>query len=444
MANQVVVSQAPQLRAVETFITDYKKLSSEDVRNLERQSYEQFRDACRKDVVKVMVEAADLGMNLEQYGNLRAPDTLVNQKRSIMDRLMEDESMYVRQTAMSAPATVDECMDGAHRQAYLFHTLTKVWDANSVQDRNTITLPTSSPLHTPPNLTTGGQPPPVAVGLRLNPGELVATSHSINTNTYSPFRWLYEKEDMQRTSVKPAQTIPASTLAEADGNIPMQKWGNRFVLPYEMLTGGQGMRVNKLAQMVALDASTESSRQYAELLGIIEKGDGIDIKNPDGSVRAAKGAAKIEPISAYDGTAGTMGFVPYLNWLDEAMEAPFQISHVIMLKAQQRQLRAELAALQGQQAFEQLSSVGLAPSRMENMEGQGGVRYGRAPDGSVTDNYVIGVDARFCVEKVNRAGMTIRQQAENIANQTRDVVISDTYLWARLAYEAVTVLNVAA
>ncbi len=443
MANQVVVAQAP-LRSVETFIDDYKKLSPEDVRDLARMSYDDFRDACRKDIVKVMVEAADLGMNLEQYGNLRAPDTLVTQKRSIMDRLMQDECMYVNATDMSAPATVDECMDGGHRQAYLFHALTKVWDANSIQDRNTITLPTSSPLHTPPNLTTGGTPPPVAVGLRVNPGELVATSHSVNTNTYSPFRWLYEKEDMQRTAVKPAETIPASTLAEMDGSIPMQKWGNRFVLPYEMLTGGQGMRVNKLAQMVALDASTESSRQFAELLGIIEKGDGINILNADDSVRAANGAAKVEPITQYEGTAGTLGFIPFLNWLDEAMEAPFQISHVIMLKAQQRQLRAALAALQGQQAFEQLSSVGLAPSRMDNMEGQGGVRYGRAPDGSITDNIVIGMDARFGVEKVNRAGMTIRQQAENIANQTRDVVISDTYLWARLAYEAVTVLNVAA
>ena len=51
----------------------------------------------------------------------------------------------------------------------------------------------------------------------------------------------------------------------------------------------------------------------------------------------------------------------------------------------------------------------------------------------LTANYVLGVDGRFSMEKVNRAGMTISQQAENIANQTRDVVISDTYLWARLA-----------
>ena len=236
---------------------------------------------------------------------------------------------------------------------------------------------------------------------------------------------------MERNKVAPAETIPASVLGESSGNIPMSKWGNRFVLPYEMLTGGQGMRINKLAQMVSLDAATESNRQFVELLGTLESGDGVIA------------AATSEGITDYDGTANSFAFTPFLNWLDEALTEPFQISHVIMLKAQQRQLRTSLAALTGNQAFQQLSSVGLAPNSMANMEGQGSVRYGRAPDGSVSTGKVIGVDARFAVEKVNRAGMTIRQQAEQIANQVREVVISDTYLWARLAAEAVKVLDIA-
>ena len=81
---------------------------------------------------------------------------------------------------------------------------------------------------------------------------------------------------------------------------------------------------------------------------------------------------------------------------------------------------------------------------MSNMESQGSVRYGRAPEGGLTASAVLGVDARFAVEKVNRAGMLVREQANNIAAQTRDVVISDTYLFARLAQDAVKVLNVAA
>ena len=238
---------------------------------------------------------------------------------------------------------------------------------------------------------------------------------------------------MQRNKVKPAQTIPASTLAESEGNIPMAKWGNRFVLPYEMLIQGQGMRINKLAAMVALDASTESVRQFAELLEVFQNGDGV------------VGAATVEPISQYHegaGTASDFSFLSFLNWLDEALPTPFQISHVIMLKEQQRQMRAALATLQGNLALQQLSSVGLSPTGFANMEGQGRIRYGRAPEGSITANYIVGIDARYSMEKVNRAGMTIRQQAENIANQTRDVVISDTYLWARMAAEAVTILEV--
>ena len=168
---QAVVAQPVQLRAVETFIKDYKKLTPEDMRNIERLSYDDLQKAFRADPVKFMVEAADFGMDISQYGNMISPQTRLEQGRSIVTRLMEDESIYVRETDMSAPSTVGECLDGGHRQALLFHALTKAWERNTIQDRerNSITLPTSSPLHTPPNLATGGQPPPVAVGVRLNP-----------------------------------------------------------------------------------------------------------------------------------------------------------------------------------------------------------------------------------------------------------------------------------
>ena len=115
-----------------------------------------------------------------------------------------------------------------------------------------------------------------------------------------------------------------------------------------------------------------------------------------------------------------------------------------MLSATQRQLRTSLASLEGNLAFEQLSRVGLAPNRMDNMEPIGNVRYGRANAGALTADYVVGCDRRFAVEKVNRAGMAVREQARQIANQTQEVVISDTYLLSRLAEDAVKVLNVAA
>ena len=436
MADLKVVKRIPEpinLRAPESTLKDYNKLDPKDVKDLERQEYAVFAKRLRDDPVRVMLEASDLGMSLEQYANLRAPDTLMTQNRSVISRVMEEDGLFAQDSALSASAPVDQFMDNGYRQAILYSILNKAWDGSALAQRApSIQLPTSQGQGTPPNTETFGTPPPLAVGVGLNPGELIGATHSINTNNYNPYKWDYDKEDLERTAVAPGETIPPSTLGEETGAIPMQKWGNRFILPYEMLVGGQGLRINKLAAMIQLDAATEQTRQFDELIETVEDGDGVTA------------AATVEGITTYDGAANSFGFVAYLNWLDEAMDTPFQISHVIMLKAQQRQLRTTLSALDGNLAFEQLSNVGLAPNRMANMEGQTNIRYGKANDGALTAGYVVGIDRRYAIEKVNRAGMAVREQARQIANQTQEVVISDTYLLARLADEAVKILNIGA
>ena len=436
MADLKVVKRIPEpinLRAPESTLKDYNKLDPKDVKDLERQEYAVFAKRLRDDPVRVMLEASDLGMSLEQYANLRAPDTLMTQNRSVISRVMEEDGLFAQDSALSASAPVDQFMDNGYRQAILYSILNKAWDGSALAQRApSIQLPTSQGQGTPPNTETFGTPPPLAVGVGLNPGELIGATHSINTNNYNPYKWDYDKEDLERTAVAPGETIPPSTLGEETGAIPMQKWGNRFILPYEMLVGGQGLRINKLAAMIQLDAATEQTRQFDELIETVEDGDGVTA------------AATVEGITTYDGAANSFGFVAYLNWLDEAMDTPFQISHVIMLKAQQRQLRTTLSALDGNLAFEQLSNVGLAPNRMANMEGQMNIRYGKANDGALTAGYVVGIDRRYAIEKVNRAGMAVREQARQIANQTQEVVISDTYLLARLADEAVKILNIGA
>ena len=436
MADLKVVKRIPEpinLRAPESTIKDYNKLDPKDVKDLERQEYAVFAKRLRDDPVRVMLEASDLGMGLEQYANLRSPETLITQRRSVISRVMEEDGLFVQDSDLTAASPVDLFMDNGYRQAVLYSILNKAWDGSALAQRApSIQLPTSQPQGTPPNTDTTGTPPPLAVGVGLNPGELIGATHSINTNNYNPYKWDYDKEDLERTAVAPGETIPPSTLGEETGAIPMQKWGNRFILPYEMLVGGQGLRINKLAAMIQLDAATEQTRQFDELIETVEDGDGVTA------------AATVEGITTYDGAANSFGFVAYLNWLDEAMDTPFQISHVIMLKAQQRQLRTTLSALDGNLAFEQLSNVGLAPNRMANMEGQMNIRYGKANDGALTAGYVVGIDRRYAIEKVNRAGMAVREQARQIANQTQEVVISDTYLLARLADEAVKILNIGA
>ena len=53
---------------------------------------------------------------------------------------------------------------------------------------------------------------------------------------------------------------------------------------------------------------------------------------------------------------------------------------------------------------------------------------------SLRDTLSVVIDRRYAVEKVNRAGMAVREQAQGKFQIRRsEVVISDTYLLARLA-----------
>ena len=408
-------------------------INNDDIKNAERgKSYAEFRKEFVSDPIKVMQTASKLEMSLGQYANFTSPETLLSEKRSVTARLTQDEGLFTRNSNMSKASLVSEYLESPHRIALLQDTLYSAYYGQ----RAAITLETDTPVGSPLLPFSNSEPAPVAAGLRLNPGELIANSHEVGTDNYRPFRWDYDKDDddknLKRHQVNPGAIIPATTLGSVTGTVQMKKWGNRFILPYEILTGN-AMRINKLASMIRIEGLTEEGRMFEELVETFEDGDGTS-----GSAVTKTG------ITTFGGTANTFGFVPFLNWLDEAMDYPFQITHVIMRQAQMRQLRTALSALSGDMALMQLNSVGMAPglSNMDMMQGM--VRYGRAPDSALSANIVLGIDARAAMEFVSRSGMAIRQQADNIASESREVVISDTYLWAKLAHEATQGLNIAA
>ena len=124
--------QPDNLRAPESVITDYKKIGTENLKDLERQEYEVFAKRLRSDPVRVMLEASDLGMSLEQYANFRAPDTLMTQNRSVISRVMEDDGLFAQDSVLSASAPVDQFMDNGYRQAILYSILNKAWDGSAL------------------------------------------------------------------------------------------------------------------------------------------------------------------------------------------------------------------------------------------------------------------------------------------------------------------------
>ena len=406
-----------------------------DLKQVGQKSWAEFRADFVKDPVQEMVNAATLEMNLSQYGNFRSPETLITQKRSWTARLAEEEGLFFENSSICKAADTDEFLESPHRTGLMFDYLYRRYYGK----RASITMEADGPVGG--QLLPFGYAPraaPVEIGLPLNPGELVASSHGIGTDNYKPFKWDFDKNDdqknLRRFNVNPGATIPPSTLGHKEGIIQMEKWGNRFVLPYEDLTGSNAIQINKLGDLIRLEGMVEEGRMFEELIGVLENGD--TTKNS-----AAEVITQADMGGTYT-SSSDIEFVAFLNWLDEAMDYPFQISHVLWLKHEKRQIVQSMAALTGNLALEQLNSVGLAP-RLENMEGPAGkVRYGKAPEGSLTAYHVLGVDARAAVEFVSRDGMAIRQQADSIKDETRQIVISDTYLWSKLATQAVKMLRV--
>lgn len=400
----------------------------EELKQVSRnKTYTDFRNEFVADPVKVMKEASKLEMTLQQYGNFTSPETLVNEKRSITSRLAQDEGLYTRNSNISKASLVSEYFESPHRIALLQSILYDSYYGT----RTAITVEADSAIGSPTlPFTTAMQPAPVATGLRLNPGELVASSHEVGTDSYKPFRWDYDQDDddknLKRHNVAPGSIIPATTLGVRKGTIQMEKWGNRFILPYEALTSND-MRIDKMAAMMRLEGMTEETRMFTELVKVLSDGDGT----PDS-------AAEVVNQSSVGGTTNNgFEFAAFLNAIDEILDPPFMVTHVLARKTEFRALRTAISALSGETALMQLNMVGLAPS-MSNMEShmEGTLRYGRVPDEALDTNHMLFLDARAAVEYVSRSGMAIRQQADNIASESREVVISDTYLWAKLAPEA--------
>ncbi|MDE0316538.1 MAG: hypothetical protein OXM61_16755 [Candidatus Poribacteria bacterium] len=412
-------------------------VTPQDLKNVQKYtSYDEFSKDVRTDVVKHMNRAAELEMSWSQYCNFVCPEILIREKRNIMNKFAQDEGLFTRSSPLSKASMTTEFLEDPFRIALLQDILHNAY----YNKRTAITMEADDAVGSPTLPFGEAQPAPVPGGLRMNPGELVASSTETGQDNYRPFKWAYDqtadsdeekdgKRSLKRFNVAPGATIPASTLTQTKGQIQMEKWGNRFVLPYEVLTG-TGTRVDKVAAMVRLEGLTEESRLFGELVDILENGD-----NTNGS------KATVHKNTDFDGTADSFSVSALLAFLDEAFPAPFNATHVLFNKQEFRQFRNAVLALTGTNALENLNAVGLGPT-FENAEGTTGIRYGRTPGDELDAKHILALDRRAAVEYVQRSGMAIRAQADNIANESREMVISDTYLWAKLAFEAVQVLDV--
>lgn len=403
--------------------------------------YRELAERFKRDPLGIMNAASEHGMSTGQYLNRTSPETLAEQHRSVTERLLQEENLFLHESPVALPSTVEEFTRSAHTHALMYDYLYNI--ASSFkrriqrhvarrQQRTAWTMPSAAVPDTPTNqAVTGSVTVDTPLGLSLDPTQLVASTHSIRAATYQPFRWVYDSDEMERAQVNPGTPLPVATMGQSEGNIRMAKYGIRFKFPYEVLRINE-VRVNKIASMIELEALTEEHRLFAELIGILEDGDG-----------RTGTAAPVDNQSAYATTVtnGTLSATAFSNWIDQSFEHPYYPTHVLMLTDAIRDLKEGIAGASGRLIWEQLATMGLGAelSRMDMYPMR--IRFGRAPASSITANRLIALDANFAVEMVSQTGSDIREQARMISDQTEEMTISNTYLWAILNEGAVRVLN---
>ena len=159
-----------------------------------------------------------------------------------------------------------------------------------------------------------------------------------------------------------------------------------------------------------------------ELVGVMEKGD-----------TTAGSAANIVTQSSLD-SAATTGDLSAKAWIAFGMEfdAPYIMTHALMRKANALQLILLTLGSANLQVSQLINAQAEGIPRIEQMNVTAdAVRFGRVPNTAVTEHYIVGLDSRFSVELVQQIGADIQEQANNIENQTHQVVITNTYNWAK-------------
>ena len=391
--------------------------------------YKQFKTEFDNDPVGMLREAGKKQMNFSQYANSLCPESILSDGRSVLSRVTQDMGLFTRSSDISLASTVEEFVATKQGEALMHDILYRAY----TNKRNSLTSGFEDSLGSVLRPGDAGMPRvDKMVDPAINIDELVGMTTDISTQDYRPFRWIYSAEALERKEISPGSPVPATTLGQREDTIQLKKWGNRFELTYESLRN-YDVRIDKLAQMIQLEGMREQTRMLDELVGVLEKGDST-----------ANSAADIVAQSTLD-SAATTGQLSAKAWLAFGMEfiAPYVMTHALMRKANSLQLILLTLGDANIHVSQLINAQAEGIPRIEQMNiTADAVRFGRVPDSAITEHYIVGLDSRYSVEMVQQTGAEMQEQADNIESQVRNVVLTNTYGWAKLDFDATKVLNV--
>ena len=401
---------------------------------IEVRDYDSFKTELERNPAGLLEQAAAREMNFSQFGNRACPSVLIEEKRNISNKLMEDFGYLPRGNSFLKATTADEFFDTAHGRTLAYDYLYRNHVANYGK-RDVPYLPVSNTETLFPEAQ-GTPRTETSLEPRFDPNALIAVQSNAASSSYNIFRWVPTEADLQRERVLPGTDLPIMQLAEQEAPITLKKWGIGAELTYEAV---RRESLDKIGTMINLEMDVERSRQLSEFIKVTKDGDERNGKQASDGTTLNTAAVSVTraaiDASSSAKTITLRGLMMFFGGWPKGRRC----THVVCRLAR----AVDIALLT-------LGNNNTLVGQIANMEGipgfvipgiGGRVTVLIADDDDVGEDELIGLDASSSLEKINETGAAIRQQAEQIKNQTRLMTFSDTYGLAKVIVDSTRVYD---
>ena len=404
--------------------------------DIEIRDYDSIKAAVEREPGALMLQAAANDMNFSQFLNRSCPDILLNEKRNIANKLMEDFGYVARGTDYVAPTTADEFFQTLHGRTLAYDYLYRN-HFSGMGVREVPMLPVSSTDSLYPEAVSmpAMENPPQP---RFDPNVLVGLQSNAASSTYKVFRWKPTESDVRRERVMPGSKFATMQLAEQDAPINLHKWGVAAELTYEAI---RRQSLDKVGALINLEMMVESKRQLSEFVKVLRDGDERDGKEAsDGTTLNTKAVTVNRSVIDSGSNAKEItlkGLMLFLGGWPTGYTCNYLVARLARA--------VDIALLtNGSQntPISFLTEGGNIPGF--TIPGLGGnVTVLIADDDDIGEDEILGIASAAALEKVNEIGSDIREQAQQIDNQTTLMTFSDTYGLAKLILNTTRVYNLA-
>ena len=403
---------------------------------VEQRDYESIKNAVRNEPLSLMKEASGREMNFSQLLNASCPAVLIEEKRSVGNKLMEDFGFIPRDSSILKATEAEEFFQTDYGKVLAYDYIYRNHIANYGKRDDALLLPYSNTDTLYPEAQ-GQVLTEDTILPKFDPNTLVGIQSSASSGSYNIFRWKPTEDDLKRERVLPGTNIPVMQLTEQEAPITLKKWGIGAELTYEAI---RRSTLDKIGVMINLEMDVERKRQLSEFIKVLKDGDERDGKQAsDGATLNTKAVAVSRTDVDSNAAAGTLtlrGLMAFMaGWPDGR-----RCSHIICRL--QRAIDIALLSL-GNNNILASQIAGQPGIPGFSIPGLGGnVVILIADDADVGADEFLGIDASSSLEKVNETGAAIRQQAEQIQNQTRIMTFTDTYGLAKVIIKSTRLLTI--